>query len=258
MKSIYKYLLFSIVLSLFLSCSDDDKDPKDDDFWNRFKTTEILVYSNLSDQNLFATTDYKQILSSVRNTNHSVVVLDRSNVLYANASMVNTGVEVARELQKTPVFVPGAYDAAEKKMEGNTVLLPTTISTLVQYPIKDYCKFLEIDVNAFKQEKMKFSSVTLNDESLIVPMLQLFKDKSKDESIVVGSIKRSLLSKLEAAAQTALASKPYSFTEIKNKDNASHYCLFLLTSDKWKLREMDEKHTAGNIYSYQLQVELLK
>lgn len=258
MKSVYKYLLFSLVFALFLSCSDDNKELVDEDYWNRFRTTDIVVYSHLSDMNLFATADIKEVTNSIRNTSHSVAILDRSNALYGSTSLVNTGVEVASGAQKVPVFVPGAYHMAEKKIIGNTVLLPTTISSLVQHSVKDYCKYLEIDVNAYKQEKMKFSTVTLVSEDLIAPMLQVFKDNVQKESVVVGTIKRSLMSSFESTAKTILASTPYSLTEIKNKDNATDYCIFLLSSDKWKLREMNEKHIAGNINSYQLQVEFLK
>lgn len=105
---------------------------------------------------------------------------------------------------------------------------------------------------------MKFSTVTLVSEDLIAPMLQVFKDNVQKESVVVGTIKRSLMSSFESTAKTILASSPYSLTEIKNKDNTTDYCIFLLSSDKWKLREMNEKHIAGNINSYQLQVEFLK
>ena len=49
MKSNYLYLLFICVIScLFVSCSDEDNKGEDIPEWNRFRTTNVLVYAHLS------------------------------------------------------------------------------------------------------------------------------------------------------------------------------------------------------------------
>ena len=69
MKSNYLYLLFICVIScLFVSCSDEDNKGEEIPEWNRFRTTNVLVYAHLSEQNLFSSCSYKEVASSIRNT----------------------------------------------------------------------------------------------------------------------------------------------------------------------------------------------
>ena len=110
MKSNYLYLLFICVIScLFVSCSDEDNKGEDIPEWNRFRTTNVLVYAHLSEQNLFSSCSYKEVASSIRNTVHSVALLDRTNAVYGQTAIINTGTETARESKKVPVFVPVSY-----------------------------------------------------------------------------------------------------------------------------------------------------
>ena len=61
MKSNYLYLLFICVIScLFVSCSDEDNKGEEVPEWNRFRTTNVLVYAHLSEQNLFSSCSYKE------------------------------------------------------------------------------------------------------------------------------------------------------------------------------------------------------
>ena len=129
MKSNYLYLLFICVIScLFVSCSDEDNKGEEIPEWNRFRTTNVLVYAHLSEQNLFSSCSYKEVASSIRNTVHSVALLDRTNAVYGQTAIINTGTETARESKKVPVFVPVSYSNGEKKIIGSTVLFPSTIS----------------------------------------------------------------------------------------------------------------------------------
>ena len=64
MKSNYLYLLFICVIScLFVSCSDEDNKGEDIPEWNRFRTTNVLVYAHLSEQNLFSSCSWWRHLS---------------------------------------------------------------------------------------------------------------------------------------------------------------------------------------------------
>ena len=64
MKSNYLYLLFICIIScLFVSCSDEDNKGEDIPEWNRFRTTNVLVYAHLSEQNLFSSCGYKEVAS---------------------------------------------------------------------------------------------------------------------------------------------------------------------------------------------------
>ena len=144
MKSNYLYLLFICVIScLFVSCSDEDNKGEDIPEWNRFRTTNVLVYAHLSEQNLFSSCSYKEVASSIRNTVHSVALLDRTNAVYGQTAIINTGTETARESKKVPVFVPVSYSNGEKKIIGSTVLFPSTISEMTQYVVKNDCRYLE-------------------------------------------------------------------------------------------------------------------
>ena len=89
MKSNYLYLLFICVIScLFVSCSDEDNKGEEIPEWNRFRTTNVLVYAHLSEQNLFSSCSYKEVASSIRNTVHSVALLDRTNAVYGQTAII--------------------------------------------------------------------------------------------------------------------------------------------------------------------------
>ena len=64
---------------------------------------------------LFSSCSYKEVASSIRNTTHSVALLDRTNAVYGQTAIINTGTEAARESKKVPVFVPVSYNSEEKK-----------------------------------------------------------------------------------------------------------------------------------------------
>lgn len=257
MKSLYRYFLLCTLSCLFFSCSDDDKN-NDIPEWNRFRTTNILVYSHLSDMNLFGVSDVKTVAASVRNTNHSVALLDRTNVVYSASSLINTGVEAARDAYEIPVFVPVSYDEQNKKITGSTVLLPKTISKMSQQTVNGYCKYFEIETEAVSGINMLFTSVSMNNESQIEPTVELFKERFKDKTVLVGTVKRSLLSRLESAVNSHLTADTYNFSEVENLKNDSEYCIYILTSKKWAYRGVTETFVVGDINCFQLQVESLK
>ena len=106
MKSNYLYLLFICIIScLFVSCSDEDNKGEDIPEWNRFRTTNVLVYAHLSEQNLFSSCSYKEVASSIRNTVHSVALLDRTNAVYGQTAITNTGTFLLSLAVSVPVFM---------------------------------------------------------------------------------------------------------------------------------------------------------
>lgn len=178
MKSNYLYLLFICVIScLFVSCSDEDNKGEEVPEWNRFRTTNVLVYAHLSEQNLFSSCSYKEVASSIRNTTHSVALLDRTNAVYGQTAIINTGTEAARESKKVPVFVPVSYNSEEKKIIGSTVLFPSTISEMTQYEVENDCRYLETKTEAVNGIDMLFCSVSLNSEDLIAPAVDVSRKK---------------------------------------------------------------------------------
>ncbi len=115
MKSNYLYLLFICITScLFVSCSDEDNKREEIPEWNRFRTTNVLVYAHLSEQNLFSSCSYKEVAASIRNTVHAVALLDRTNAIYGQTAIINTGTETARESKKCRCLYLSAI-VAEKK-----------------------------------------------------------------------------------------------------------------------------------------------
>ena len=256
MKSNYLYLLFICVIScLFVSCSDEDNKGEEVPEWNRFRTTNVLVYAHLSEQNLFSSCSYKEVASSIRNTTHSVALLDRTNAVYG---LINTGTEAARESKKVPVFVPVSYNSEEKKIIGSTVLFPSTISEVTQYEVENDCRYLETKTEAVNGIDMLFCSVSLNSEDLIAPAVDVFKKKVNEQTVLVGTVKRALLSNLESEITSNLTSGTYSFVEVENRNRGSEYCIFVLTSHKWAFRGVTETSVSGDLHCFQLQIESLK
>lgn len=259
MKSNYINLLFISLLScFFVSCSDDDNRGEDIPEWNRFRTTDVLVYAHLSEQNLFSSCNYEEVATSIRNTSHAVAVLDRTNAVYGQTAVINTGVETARESKRIPVFVPIDYNSGEQKLTGSTILLPTTISEVTQYVVKDDCRLLETKTEAVKGIDMFFCSLSLTSEDLIAPAVEVCKENLKEQTVLVGTVKRTLLPTLESAISSSFAPDSYAFMEVENRKEDSEYCIFVLTSHKWALRGVIETGVSGDLHCFQLQIESLK
>ncbi len=259
MKSNHIYMLHICIIScLLIACNDEDNKREEIPEWNRFRTTNILVYAHLSEQNLFSSCDYKEVASSVRNTLHAVVLLDRTNAVYGQTAIINTGTETARESKRVPMFVPISYSNGEKKIIGSTVLFPSTISEMVQFTVNNDCRYLETKIEAASGIDMLFCSVSLNSEDQIIPAVNIFKKRVNEQTVLVGTVKRALLSSLESAITSNLTSGTYSFSKVENRNMDSEYCIYILTSHKWIFRGGTETKVSGNIHCFQLQIESLK
>lgn len=151
-----------------------------------------------------------------------------------------------------------AIIAKEKKIIGSTVLFPSTISEMTQYEVENDCRYLETKTEAVNGIDMLFCSVSLNCEDLIAPAVDVFKKKVSEQTVLVGTVRRALLSNLESEITSNLTSGTYSFVEVENRNRDSEYCIFVLTSHKWAFRGVTETSVSGDLHCFQLQIESLK
>ena len=70
---------------------------------------------NLSEQNLFSSCSYKEVASSIRNTVHSVALLDRTNAVYGQTAIINTGTETAEKARKCRCLYLSAIVTEKKR-----------------------------------------------------------------------------------------------------------------------------------------------
>ncbi|MBB4036796.1 hypothetical protein GGR21_002709 [Dysgonomonas hofstadii] len=264
MKSLLK--ISSLLLSfcfLVMSCSGSDDDDTgngngngQEKPWDKSRTAKVLVISTLSEGNLFSGTDYTTVVNTVKNTEHAVVLLDRSNVSFTGAIMANPGVNVASLSKHIPVFVP--VDKGNNTYTGNTVLFDQPIQSLEQRKVTDYCWLMKQDVNFTSSLVMNFSTVSFNAESQLDAGVSLIKSSVGNSTLIIGVVKRNLSSAFESKISESFGKGNYTLELMKNSDANSVYSIYVLGSPKWKFRELTEATVSGNIKSFLVQVEYLK
>ena len=114
------------------------------------------------------------------------------------------------------------YNSGEQKLTGSTIL--TTISEVTQDVCKDDCRLLETKTEAVKGIDMFFCSLSLTSEDLIAPAVEVCKENLKEQTVLVGTVKRTLLPTLESAISSSFAPDSYVFMEVENRKEDSEYC----------------------------------
>ncbi len=262
MKNLLKSLLLIFCCTWMISCGGDDPADPDNggnngnDDWNKTRTANILVFSRLSEGNLFVQKNYDAVAGIVNTTTHTACLLDKSNVAYGTL-MENPGVNVAASSQHVAVFIP-QDKAGTNSITGSTMLLKHTFSEMTQKEVLNGCMYLGMETKITDQIPMILSSVSFSKEEQIVPGTDVLKNNLKTPTVVVGLVKRSLLQSLKSKIEGTFSSGAYSFTEIKNANTSSEYCIYVLSSAKWKFRELKETTVSGDIKCLEIKIESLK
>ena len=256
-----KSMLFTLGLYLLFSCSGDDDSssgntPEPETPWDKNRTAKVLVVSNLSEDNLFSGTDYTSVVNELKSTEHHISLLDKSNVSFTQTSMTNPGVNIAYQSDKVPLFVP--ISKGSSVYTGNTVLFHKPLTSLDQVIASDYCWLMKQEVNFTTSLKMNFVTISFNAESQLEAGATALTGALNVQTLAIGVVKRSLVVSLESKLSSVLTTGNYTLELIKNADTGSVYCIYLLTSKKWKFRELTETTLTGNIKSFLIQVEYLK
>lgn len=252
-----EFVFFVLTACLLSSCGKDtpaEKEPED--IWDKNRTTNIMVFSSLSGDNVLSDMNYaSDIGKSINATSSSVVLIDRANVSFAQEPQTHPAAVIAANTKKVPVFVPIKYE--ENRYIGNTVLLNHSFMQMSLQIVAEHCCFLGIDTQATSVIPMKFGTVSFTESGQLDEGVKILQSALSNSMITVGIVRRSLLSELQSKISGTITSG-HVFEVVRNTDQTSAYCIYLLASGKWKLRETSESTLSGNINCFQLQVEFLR
>ena len=257
-KTVVGFATSVLIGCILLACGKDtDEDiVKPEDVWNKSRTTNITILSTLSESGLtIGSSNIADITGAINETAHAVTVLDRANVTITGNSQTNPAFAVAAKVNKVPVFVP-AYRTAYSYV-GNAILINHTYSKMRQRIVADYCHFMEIETKATASIPMKFTTISLVDQKHLEDGVKAMRSALSNSTVNVGIVKRSLLAELQSIISKEITVS-YIFEEIENADKQSAYCIFLLTSNKWKLREVTEKNISAKVNRFQLEIESMQ
>ncbi len=259
MTRLLKLFILIFCSTWIISCGGDnpgDPDNEGKDDWNKNRTANILVFSRLSEGNLFSQKNYDAVAGIIKNTAHTACVLDKSNVSYGDV-MENPGVNVAALSQQVSAFIP-QEKTSTNSVSGSTILLKHTFSEMSQKEVLNGCMYLIMGTFVTDQIPMVLGTVSFSKEEQISPGTDILKNELRTQTVVIGHVKRSLLQSLKSKIESVFSSGTYSFTEIKNANASSEYCIYILSSAKWKFRELKESTVASDMKCLELKIESLK
>ncbi|MBK5720004.1 hypothetical protein JGH11_03875 [Dysgonomonas sp. Marseille-P4677] len=261
MKDLIK-LIGILLSSLLFACSSDNGDDGNnggggkDDIWDKSRTAKVLIISDLSAESLFPNSNYTPVVNAIKAKEQNAILLNNTNVSFSETEMINPAVKVAHQSLYMPYFVP--YGRADNEYLGNTILFGQALDEMEQTILTTDCWMFQAEIAFTSSLKMRFLSASINSDDQITPAVSFLKNNLFVSTLVVGTVKRSVLSKLESSLSTTLTKDSYMLDIIDNTGKSSEYCIYVLGSSKWKLRDVTESVVSGDIKSFLIQIELLK
>lgn len=256
-------LIGILLFTLLLACSSDSGDDGGngggggkDDVWDKSRTAKVLVISDLSAGNLFPNTNYSSVVNTIKATEQNVILLNNTNVSFSATEMLNPAAKVALQSLYMPYFVP--HGKTGNEYLGNTVLLGQALNEMQQTVLSADCWMFQAEIPFTSSLKMRFSSASFSSEDQITAAVSSIKNNLFVPTLVAGTVKRNIVSKLETSLSTALTKDSYMLNIVDNVNKSSEYCIYILGSSKWKLRDTNESAISGDIKSFLIQIELLK
>ena len=225
--------------------------------WDKNKTIDVYVVSNLSNN---TETQIDAIASFFNNKGKdcSIGVVERSDIQnYPSYSACkNFSTDLAVKTARFASFSLQRY--AANNIEGSTILFNHKLNTEESFKVTDDCyiKFVPIMAQSNVQSPVKilvpFATTRFSSEEQItasLPTLSRLAGSSYG-AVLVGSVKTTLIEKLQTAVKTLQNAKLTFATKEADKD----YALFVLAPTSWMLRETVATKLTGTT-SYCLSIE---
>lgn len=252
-------ILIQIIIGLLLvlpSCSKERVDSVDsgtEKEWNKTRTAKITFVSNLSGNNPYNADNYDIVGENIKGGDSHIVILDRANVSYG-IERTNPGAKIAVASGLFPIFVP--ISDTETAYEGSSVLFSETVSQMELTTVAEDCRMLPITLTINQGLTVKITLLSFDSENQINGSTKLFRSALTSSTLIVGTIQRSHVSKLESMLESSIEGA-YSFEIVENAPNNSTYAIYLFGSGKWVLREFTESAVTGGIKQFLIQAEYL-
>lgn len=263
MKHLHLFFLFGALL--FASCikeewgviPDHQENSAQVKEWNKNKTIDIYVISALKDKtetHINAIADYL----NAKGQTCSIGVVERSDVQYYPwyEACENLSANLAVKTARFASFSLHRYTTSN--IEGSTILFNHKLNFEESFKITDDCyiKFVPIMAQSNVQSPVKilvpFATTRFSNEEQItasLPTLSRLAGSSYG-AVLVGSVKTTLIEKLQTAVKTLQNAKLTFAAKEADKD----YALFVIAPTSWMLRETVATKLAGTT-SYCLSIE---
>lgn len=247
-----KKVIFGLCLFLGISCGKNEKDDSALPEWNKDHTATIQFYSRLGSQSLFSDTDYSQVVSRIQTVSNQAVLLDRADALYTESGIVNPTVTIAAETTRVPLFNPGNFNGS--MIEGTGVLIKHTYTEAKNEIVAPGVSMLSIATRLNSSIPLFLSTISVTGKSQIETGLPVItKNIDANGVVVIGIIDKSLKEDLKSR----ISAKSYRLSTVESSLAGSEKAIFVLSSQKWVLRESAETVFDNGILGIDLKIEAL-
>lgn len=259
MNRISAYLIALLFCLPVVSCSGNQGDEPDnpgqpETVWDKTRTVRILFISTLATGNPYNRSNYNTVANIASKSDGHILILDKTNVIY-NGARVNTGAEIAVIAHRYPIFIPISKTATE--YIGNSMFFKNTVPQMEQIVISEDCRMMQTSVEIGESLTANIATVSFDADSQVNAFADCIQSVQTTATLVTGTIKRSLVPLLESKMTTLVPE--YRLEIMEHSDKNSEYCIYLLGTTKWKLRDFTEETIDnGSIKSFLLQAEILK
>ena len=252
MKTVCGYGLL-VLLVVLPSCGDNEGGGNGSlPEWDKSKTMHIAVAGKTDGSSLLASgEDDAGLLSLLRSRQSATLLLKDCEVSYGNIT-VNPFVSLAYELRRIPVFGKGM--PVEGGYSGNGFLLDHTLAAQTEKEVSGNSNIKSVETFVTNNETLDAVLATLSvvNQEDVEQAAGALASLLRDGTLVVGFMQNSWLEEFKAAvAQRVDGCRLETVTAY-----ADGVSLFVLSSDKWVLRESASEEEGAYMVS-DLQVEQL-
>ena len=257
MNNTIRHLTYAL-FAIFIGCSGDipdDSPETPEPVWDKTRTVKVSVLSDLTGNNPFTVSGYSTVAAWAKNDESHLLILDKANVRFAPPRL-HSGAKLAVLAERFPIFVPTSITA--DSYIGSTLFFRKPVPQMELITVTDECRLMQIPVEIRPGLNISILVASFNHSSQITGALPQLKKAVEQSVLVIGTLKREDLSMFQSALTATVPENNIELTMAENNQAASSYCLYTLSSKKWKFRKLTETGVQNALKSFLLEVECLK
>lgn len=252
-------IVFLSLAALLFSCSKEDPsvDPPDnqEEEWDKNRTLEITIISDLSGRNTFPQDGLTDVASAVKENKSHLLLLD-GVVVNRTAPVRHPGAEVAVQAGKVPLFVP--VSVSEESYNGTVLFYDRPVSQVQLTEITEDCYYLQEDVTIMPGLTVKTAVVSFDSEEQVNASGKVLKSLLPATTLVTGTMKKEYFDLLpEVLSEAGMDEDEYELRLIE-QSKEKPYVIFAIGSKRWKFRNSSGTTLQDTMKSFLLEIEFLK
>lgn len=257
MNNTIRHLTYAI-LAFFIGCSGDipdDSPETPEPAWDKTRTVKISVLSDLTGNNPYTVSNYSTVAAWTKNDESHLLILDKANVRYAPPRL-HPGAKLAVMAERFPIFVPTSITV--ENYIGSTLLFRKPVPQMELITVTDECRLMQTPAEIRPGLNVNILVASFNHSRQITGSLPHLKKAVEQSVLVIGTMRREDLSMFRSALSETIGDSNFELTLAENNQSTSSYCLYTLSSKKWKFRNLTETEIQHALKSFLLEVEYLK